>query len=221
MTSAEGCISMGDAVVVRSHVLNFGSEEHNWHGDVNTDEELQELERALLGLGVSFKVTSSRQHADEKNRATGETVMFSINRGAVSFDLDMPFRVLSLTDKGCLYGKDKHTHRSQPSFSAADTGDQCHGDWTAETFKMSRVKLQSTKKKGCIATMRIKKSKSSRIMRLQSKDAAKTRLPCSSRLLLQACWHNSTEKTHQDLRHGCTSRSPRCLLTRNTTSAAS
>ncbi|KAL3214455.1 hypothetical protein MRX96_034921 [Rhipicephalus microplus] len=43
------------------------------------------------------------------------------------------------------------------STQMADNGGQPDVDWTAETFKKKRVKLQSTKKKGCTATMHIKK----------------------------------------------------------------
>lgn len=46
-------------------------------------------------------------------------LMFSINRGAVPLNLQLPFRVLSLTDKGCLYGKDKHSHKGQSEDSVS------------------------------------------------------------------------------------------------------
>ncbi|KAL3189861.1 hypothetical protein MRX96_018385 [Rhipicephalus microplus] len=105
---------MADEAIVRSHLLDFESGEHNWRGYVKTDQELEHLERALLGLGVSFKVTSSRKHAEENLHKAGKLkLMFSINRGAVPLNLQLPFRVLSLTDKGCLYGKDKHSHKGQ------------------------------------------------------------------------------------------------------------
>ncbi|KAL3227095.1 hypothetical protein MRX96_048856 [Rhipicephalus microplus] len=94
---------MADEAIVRSHLLDFESGEHNWRGYVKTDQELEHLERALLGLGVSFKVTSSRKHAEENLHKAGKLkLMFSINRGAVPLNLQLPFRVLSLTDKGCL-----------------------------------------------------------------------------------------------------------------------
>lgn len=66
MTNAEGCVSFGDKAIVRSHLLDLESDEYNWRGYVRTDNELEELERSLLGLGVSFKVTNFR-HADQES----------------------------------------------------------------------------------------------------------------------------------------------------------
>ncbi|KAH8036564.1 hypothetical protein HPB51_001598 [Rhipicephalus microplus] len=63
---------MADEAIVRSHLLDFESGEHNWRGYVKTDQELEHLERALLGLGVSFKVTSSRKHAEENLHKAGK-----------------------------------------------------------------------------------------------------------------------------------------------------
>ncbi|KAL3186190.1 hypothetical protein MRX96_027922 [Rhipicephalus microplus] len=66
---------MADEAIVRSHLLDFESGEHNW-------------------------------------RRKAEAYVLH-QPGAVPLNLQLPFRVLSLTDKGCLYGKDKHSHKGQ------------------------------------------------------------------------------------------------------------
>lgn len=79
MVDIDSSSLLSDEAIVRSHLLGFESDEHYWRGYVKTDQELEHLERALLGLGVSFKVTSSRKHAEENLNKAGKCKYISVN----------------------------------------------------------------------------------------------------------------------------------------------
>ncbi|KAL3177252.1 hypothetical protein MRX96_009939 [Rhipicephalus microplus] len=76
--------------------------------------------------------------------------MFSTQRVHVVINEDIPFKVVQITDRGCLFGRD--LHKVQNSRNRQEK----HADWSAAIFQRKKVKLQGTKKKGCTATMHVK-----------------------------------------------------------------
>ncbi|XP_064485445.1 uncharacterized protein LOC135397822 [Ornithodoros turicata] len=132
--------------ILRKYVTDLHKDERQYCGYLDV-ELFNHLQQDLLTIGVSF-VTESSQYKRESEKSK---LAFSMNRGSVPISLDTPFRVLSVVEKGCLFGENRHNSMEQsPSQPGLCT------DWTPSTYKQHKQKLQGTKKKGCSAKMHLK-----------------------------------------------------------------
>lgn len=78
--------------------------------------------------------------------------MFSTSKGHTPLSLNMPFRVVRVTNKECLYGRDRHKVQQ----NTEDTVPPVLNEWSTSTFAKKKIKLQGTKKKGCTAMLQAK-----------------------------------------------------------------
>ncbi|CAN7945411.1 unnamed protein product [Ixodes hexagonus] len=131
-----------EETVLRKYVKNLDKVGESWTGCLERDDVLEPMERELLTIGVSFKTVSSKHHREDSSKANPGRLFFSLEKGAVPIRLDVPFRVISKVHKGCLFGEDRHKTQEKRA--------------TSLTFRRTKVKLQGTKKKGCVATMHLK-----------------------------------------------------------------
>uniref|UniRef100_A0A147BI71 SWIM-type domain-containing protein n=1 Tax=Ixodes ricinus TaxID=34613 RepID=A0A147BI71_IXORI len=139
-----------EEALLRKHLKDLHHVQHQWIGYVHTDVELQNFERDLAKINVSFQTEKSSY---KSNIDTESKLMYSTGKGALPVSLPVPFKVVSQVRKGCVYGRERHGVRK----SSEDKG--CHPtpDWAPELFKKKNFKLQCSKKKGCTASMYIKK----------------------------------------------------------------
>uniref|UniRef100_A0A147BI88 SWIM-type domain-containing protein n=1 Tax=Ixodes ricinus TaxID=34613 RepID=A0A147BI88_IXORI len=139
-----------EGALLRKHLKDLHHVQHQWIGYVHTDVELQNFERDLAKINVSFQTEKSSY---KSNIDTESKLMYSTGKGALPVSLPVPFKVVSQVRKGCVYGRERHGVRK----SSEDKG--CHPtpDWAPELFKKKNFKLQCSKKKGCTASMYIKK----------------------------------------------------------------
>lgn len=121
-----------EEAVLRCHLKDLNMTEEAWTGYLDSEERLSEFEHDLLNIGVSFKTYHHEKNV-EKAR-----LLFSTPSALIPITSNVPFRVLSIVNKACLFGRDRH---QKP-------------DEAAQTRKYR--KLQPSKKKGCTAVMQIK-----------------------------------------------------------------
>ncbi|KAK8781546.1 hypothetical protein V5799_017114 [Amblyomma americanum] len=135
--------------VLRCHLKDLKMTEEAWTGYLDSEEKLSELERDLLKIGVSFKTNHREKYREEKAR-----LLFCTLSALIPITSDVPFRVLFILNKGCLFGKDRHRTYDEAAQTAAEGSTA--PEQSVNTFKRKYRKLQASKKKGCTATMQIK-----------------------------------------------------------------
>lgn len=152
------CDDSDEEAILRCHLTNLEKTDDAWRGYLDSEENLLQLERDLLTIGVSFKTSNSH---GAKSRDGKPRLVFSASSALIPITLEVPFRVLSIVNKGCLFGKDRHPkHDQTPSAArlhAVTPMDRTNGDSTFKKKKKNRMKLHGPKKKGCTATMQIKR----------------------------------------------------------------
>ncbi|CAN7947606.1 unnamed protein product, partial [Ixodes hexagonus] len=147
-----------EETVLRKYVKNLDKVGESWTGCLERDDVLEPMERELLTIGVSFKTVSSKHHREDSSKANPGRLFFSLEKGAVPIRLDVPFRVISKVHKGCLFGEDRHKTQEKRA--------------TSLTFRRTKVKLQGTKKKGCVATMHLKIIETFPAFKVEAKEGA-------------------------------------------------
>ncbi|XP_064454625.1 uncharacterized protein LOC135365870 [Ornithodoros turicata] len=139
--------------ILRKHVKHLEDKNDRWTGYLVSEKSLREMERELLTIGVSFKTaTSHYREADDQKRK----LMFSQKRGNLPMSLSAPFRVLSVVQRGCLFGKDKHGTQDKRSNIQTSSGEDPKVGSTPDTFAKRKAIIEGTKKKGCTAALLLK-----------------------------------------------------------------
>lgn len=137
--------------VLKKYVKDLREDGEMWTGTIESEVMIEAMERELLTLGVSFVTQCSRHHGQENSKEDSRP-RFSREYGALPLRLDMPFRLITKIQKGCILGKDQHKREEK---RAAAMSQDCNQELGDSTSKKKR-RLQGTKKRGCTAIMYIK-----------------------------------------------------------------
>lgn len=136
-----------EAAVLEKHLKELTKSGDRFVGYVCSDEALQQLERDLAAINVSFQTETSRYKSPGDHAAK---VRFATTKGFLPIALAIPFKVLHQLGKGCLFGRDRHPIIEQSSTSREGTSD------SAPDTVRKKIR-NSKKKKGCTAFMYVKK----------------------------------------------------------------
>lgn len=142
-----------DELLFSKHLKCLKKHGSQWVGYVDTKEQLQDFERDMTTIDLSYETESSRFRGQETQAKS--RLVFSTKKGSIPITLSTPFRVVSHVIKGCIFGRGRHYVRNRAP-------EQYETDLQGDSFQPKRTKLENRgrmcagKKKGCVAVMNIK-----------------------------------------------------------------
>lgn len=98
------------------------------------------MELDLATINLSYHTESA--HYKKGEHLEKSKLVFSGNKGNVPLSLDVPFRVISQTDKGCVFGHDRHHVDAVPANARHDT------DWPHDLYEKKQTSSREQKKRG-------------------------------------------------------------------------